>query len=459
MFDHDDSVVGLWPGERPEDLAAEDALAYEITCRELADGWVEEDRHVLPDDLEGIVAGPYLAAILSSVDPSKLNGHDAVRLMKAWARLSSHGEAGKYEAMAEVVFSAPGDADSGVFRLSEQVDYAEVEIAAALSYTRTTSRKELCRAVSLSEGLVRVRDRLSSGDIDVARMRVLDDALGHLPSDTVDTVLDQVLDDAAELTTGQLRARVGRLVMVADPDGAESSFQEGLDDRHVATVSNPDHTANFGIYSAPPDRVAAARAHIEQLARRLRVPGEERSLDQLRADVALDLLTGSCDHQEHDCCGGGRVNVTITAETLAGLSNEPAELDGFGPVIAEIGRKTVMENLDGEWVFTATDQAGNIATGTLARRPTTAQRRYLEAVYPTCVMVGCRQPAYQCDLDHRKPRAESGATHTDNLEPLCRHHHMVRHHTQWKLERLPNGDHQWTSPLGHTYIKRRGPPD
>ena len=338
------------------------------------------------------------------------------------------------------------------------MEYAEVEIAAALTYTRATSRKEMSRAVSLSEGLCRVLDRFWSGTIDLAKVRVLDDALGHFPADTVDTVLDQVLDDASGLTTGQLRARVARLVMALDPDGAKSSYEEGLAERNVATGANPDHTANFGIYSAPPDRVAAARAFVEEQARALKTEGEERTVEQLRVDVALDLLSGACD-QHGASRGGGRVNVTISAETLAGLSDEPAVLEGFGPVIAEIGRKTVMESIDGEWRFTGTDQAGNIATGTLSRRPTASQRRQLEAIYPTCVMVGCRQPAYQCDLDHRKPRAEGGPTHTDNLEPLCRHHHMVRHHTQWRLERLPNGDHQWTSPLGHTYIKRRGPPD
>jgi hypothetical protein len=26
------------------------------------------------------------------------------------------------------------------------------------------------------------------------------------------------------------------------------------------------------------------------------------------------------------------------------------------------------------------------------------------------------------------------------------------------LLRLPDGDHQWTSPLGHVYVRKRGPP-
>lgn len=457
MFDHDSAVIGLLPGETPEDVMAEDALAYELTCRALADGWVEEDRQLLPDGFEDLPLA-YLGVLVSSLDPTRLNGYDLVRLMKARARLAAHHDAGKYEAMAEVAYACPSDPESEVLRSVEEVEYAAVEVAAALTLTRRSSEDQLSRAISLADRLHRVFEAFLDGKLDLARVRVFDDALGHLPDETVDEVLDRCLDEAPDLTSGQLRARLGRLVMAADPDGAKSSYEEGLAERHVETWANPDHTANFGIYSAPPDRVAAARAFVEQRARALKVDGEERTLEQLRVDVALDLLSGSCD--EHGATGGGgRVNVTISAETLAGLSDEPAILEGFGPVIAEIGRKTVMENIDGEWRFTGTDQGRPVATGTLSRRPTASQTRQIAAEYPICVMVGCRNAAYECDLDHRRPAAEGGPTQNDNLAPLCRHHHMTRHHTRWRLVRLPNGDHQWTSPLGHTYIKKRGPPD
>ena len=83
MFDHEDSVIGLWPGEMPENLVREEDLFYEIACREMADGWLEEERHLLPADLEDFLPGPYLASILHAIDPARLNGHDAVRLMQA----------------------------------------------------------------------------------------------------------------------------------------------------------------------------------------------------------------------------------------------------------------------------------------------------------------------------------------------------------------------------------------
>jgi len=462
MFDHEASVIGLWPGQRPEDLAPEDLAAeedavYEHTCREMADGWLPEDRHLLPDDLEGLMPGPYLAAILHALDPGRLNGYDAVRVMQARSRLTSHNEAGKLRAMAEVAFSPPGNANSPVERDSIEVEFVAAEIAAGLTLTQSSSKTELSRALSLNGRLHRVWSALSAGSIDLARARVFEKALGHLPGDTIDLVLDQILVDAGNLTTGQLRARLSRLILAADPDGSASAFEEGLADRGVATYPNPDQTGSFLVHNSSPVDIAAARAYVEELARRLKTAEEPRSLDEIRADVALDLLQGKCVHMREPS-QGGRTNLLVSADTLLGLSNEPGELEGYGPVMAEIARKTARENVNGDWVFTVTDNGRPVATGTLSRRPTAAQKRHLEAVYPTCVFPGCRQPSFQCDLDHRKPHSQGGPTHNDNLGPLCRHHHVVRHHAPWQLLRLPDGDHQWTSPLGHVYVRKRGPP-
>jgi hypothetical protein len=302
---------------------------------------------------------------------------------------------------------------------------------------------------------------LSRGEIDLARVGVFDQQLGHLPDEMVDQVLDRVLEQASGLTTGQLRARVARLVLETDPDGAKSSFREGLEERKVCTYANPDLTGNFVISSADPAALAVARRHVEETARHVRsIDDTGRTLDQIGADVALDLLSGKCGHYRHaNTVGARRTNVTVSAETLARLSDQPGELDGYGPVFAEIARKTVRENIDGEWVFTVADNGTPVATGTPSRRPTAGQRRRVEADYPTCVMVGCRQPAHQCDLDHRRPHAEGGPTHNHNLGPLCRHHHMVKHHSRWRVRRLHNGDHQWTSPLGHSYTRKRDPPE
>jgi hypothetical protein len=60
--------------------------------------------------------GVLQAAVADSVDRTRLNGHDAVRLMQAEARLASHFEAGKLATMSEVAHSPGGSPGSPVER-------------------------------------------------------------------------------------------------------------------------------------------------------------------------------------------------------------------------------------------------------------------------------------------------------------------------------------------------------
>jgi len=88
---------------------------------------------------------------------------------------------------------------------------------------------------------------------------------------------------------------------------------------------------------------------------------------QLRRDVALDLLQRKCVHGVTD--GGGGVDITVPGATLAGLSDESGDLGGYGPVFAEIARKTVMESVGGSCRFiiaAKTTAAGNCNDSTTA---------------------------------------------------------------------------------------------
>lgn len=239
------------------------------------------------------------------------------------------------------------------------------------------------------------------------------------------------------------------------PKVGNTACNRGSKTGKVVSYQNPDLTGSIGILSAHPHDVAEARSHIHELARSLKTGDDVRTLAQVENDVAIDLLKG---RQFQAGGGGGRTNITVPLTTLLELSDQPGELDGYGPVIAEIARKVTARNMDGEWTFVATDNGQPMATGTLARRPTNAQKRWIRANYPTCVFPGCRQPAIQTDLDHTTPRSEGGATENHNLAPLCRHHHRLRHLTEWTYRLLPNGHHEWTSPQGHTYVRKRDPP-
>jgi hypothetical protein len=267
-------------------------------------------------------------------------------------------------------------------------------------------------------------------------------------------VVERITPEAGRFTAGQLGARLRGLCIEADPEGAADRYRQAVEERRVVAEPTGDGTAHLFGTDLPPDRVAAAMNRINHLARTLRGGAEARTMDQLRADVFLDLLEGTT------ATGGGTVDIVVDLATLARLADSPGVLGGYGPVVADIARQVAESQVDAGWRYTLTDpETGlRLADGPVRRRPTPRQRRTAESRHRTCVFPGCRMPATGCDLDHRQPFAQGGPTVVGNLAPLCRHDHHLRHAAGWSYEQLPDGDVQWTSPLGHRHTTSGRPP-
>lgn len=261
------------------------------------------------------------------------------------------------------------------------------------------------------------------------------------------------------MTTGELGAWIRKLCVDDDPQEAKERYDRSVADRRVVAQPMVEGTANLSGHNLPPDRVTAITRRINKMARSLRGGEETRTMDQLRADIYLDLLQGTCGTTAGvGSEARGVVHLTVDLDTLAGLNDHSGELNGFAPVISDITRRVAADQHDAQWQYTVTDtRTGEIHTGTTRRRPTRSQRRRIEARDRTCVFPGCRMPAIDSDIDHKKTWQEGGATTEDNLVPLCRRDHCLKHNG-WIYEILDNGDCCWTSPLGHTYTSQRAPP-
>jgi hypothetical protein len=121
-------------------------------------------------------------------------------------------------------------------------------------------------------------------------------------------------------------------------------------------------------------------------------------------------------------------------------------------VVADIARQVADRHTDGRWQATVLDERGDPLAVAVRRRPTAYQARQVRARHRTCVFPGCRRPARRSDLDHITRFVDGGPTRERNLAPLCRFHHRAKDEGKWRYRRRPNGDHVWTSPLGHTYV-------
>lgn len=400
----------------------------------------------LPAGLDGMAPGPELGQLLAAIELSELSGFDRVVVMRAHQRMASHHQARVFEAMA-AISDLMNDWDDDVELASEA---AAAEIRAALCLTRRAADFELGFAVELVTRVPRVWEALVTGLIDLRRARVLVSATSHLPVETARQVVERIIDRAARMTTGQIGAVLRRLAVEADPEESVNKYRQAHGERRLILEPTVEGTANLLGLDLPPDRVEAILGRIGLLARNLKTGGETRTLDQLRADVFLDLLEGN---QMDVATRRGVVDIHVDLQTLAGLAETPGELAGFGPVIADIARQVTERQQDSEWRWTLTDSETGLPVdnGITRRRPSTPQRRQVLTRNPTCVFPGCRMPATDCDLDHRVPWSQGGPTSPDNLAPLCRHDHRIRHQTGWKHQPLPAGDHHWTSPLGHQY--------
>jgi hypothetical protein len=339
---------------------------------------------------------------------------------------------------------------------TDEPDFEADEIRAALCLTRNAAEEALLAAALLFERFPALGQGLREGWLDLARARVIAEGLLGLSPEQGSRAVELLMPFAPSMTTGQLRARVAKLAIEIDPESARKSYEEGMKGRRVWAGRNPDGTAGlFGLDLAA-DRVAEAMRRIHQLARAAKTADDERSADQIRADIFLDLLTGSMDPS---ATGSGHLDLRVDLTTLAGLNENPGEIPGWGPVIADVARQVAERQPKATWQVTVTGAEDEVVwTGTTRRRPTAAMRRYVEVTRAVCVFPGCRMPASQSDLNHNQPWSEGGPTAVWNLEPGCRHDHRLIHEGGWKLERIGPSRWQWTSPLGRTYSVGPDPP-
>ncbi len=431
----------------PEVLSGEreDQLAFEATLDALAHAETTPDRHELPP-LEDIPVGPYLATLLEHYDPTQLNGHDVMRLLKARERQSAHTQARCMYDAVESSYSAAGGRDSAVERIDEQFEYAADEIRAALTLTRRAAEYRLSFATDLIERLPMVWRLLDEGLIDVARARVFSDGTAHLSKDTAERIVDLLADVAPRLTTGQLRYRISKLCMSLDPEDAEERERHARGERKVVIEPTTDGTADIHLLDFA---IADARAIGRRInAHMISLKKEDRSgrtHDQLRADIARDLLLGG----DATSNGRGIVDIRVPASTLDGGS-EPGEILGVGPVTADTARKLVQTSPNAEHILTLVDDHSRPThIRTLSRHATKTIRRHIETLQPHCAFPGCMAPAGDCDYDHLLPWSAGGETSTLNGGPKCDHDHELKDQG-WSHSRQ-RGQDKWISRLGHVY--------
>jgi hypothetical protein len=410
----------------------------------------------LPDGFADLPPGPVLAAVLSTVDPTTLSGQDLVELLAARNRQACHDQARQLQTIRELAYSLPGPVGGPPLRRTIVDPHADSEIAFALTWTDYTANLMLSVAFTVLEKVPAVGEAMLAGRCDLDKAKVFTTELADSDKPQARRVVARILPEVHRLTTGQLRDALRRLILTIDPDAARTRHDKAVADRCVQHQEFANGTAAIAATYLPKDKAAAAFDHVDAIARAAKAAGHDgRTIDQLRADIAADLLAGvdpTLAGAANPAARKGTIHLTLNLSTLACLDDLPGDVAGFGPVIADIARQTAQQMAEhAQWRFSVHHDNGSLAAeGRLHYRPTTAQAHFINARDRTCRAPGCRRPARRCDHDHNLDWALGGPTLITNLCCLCRRHHRAKHLGHYAVHHGPHGI-DWTTPRGQRY--------
>ena len=222
----------------------------------------------------------------------RLSDEELIGLIRSHRRQASAAQAGELAAVAELAARRRAEAQADGVRDCLAVDAGTDEIAAALTLTGRAAQLLTGRATEMTD-LPRTFAALAAGQIDMPKALVLLTGLAGQEPELAHAVEAQVLGRAPAQTTGQLRACLNRALLAADPAAAERRRQR--EEKYARIEQTPEPggvTATLGGRYLPVTATVAAWNRISALARQLKGTGADGSLDELRVQVYLALLTG-----------------------------------------------------------------------------------------------------------------------------------------------------------------------
>jgi Domain of unknown function (DUF222) len=242
-----------------------------------------------------LAPGPVLAGLVANARADglgKLTDDELIGVLRAGRRLASWSASVELAAAGDLVRRRLGQEAAGETGMAEHID---AEIAAALTLTGRAAGGLLDLAMALGRLPLTAR-ALAAGVIDLPRVMVIADEVAGLGSEHIAGVEERVLARAGGQTTTQVRAATHRAVRAADPSATRRRREQAAREARVERWAEHAGTAALAGRDLPPTGALAADQHLTGLAGALRAAGAAGTMDQLRAQVFLALLTGQPVH-------------------------------------------------------------------------------------------------------------------------------------------------------------------
>ncbi|MET1089673.1 MAG: DUF222 domain-containing protein, partial [Arthrobacter sp.] len=373
-------------------------------------------------------------------------------------------------------------------RLHERT-YAEMsaieEIAAVLTISSPAAAALLTQARHLTS-LPLAMDALAAGTISWQHARIIADESEGLGPAGATALTGHFFDPNAphpargaapgELSPSRFRAKVRAWRERHHPQTLEKRHAKSAADRRMEYTPDRDGMAWLSLY-LPADTANAIWNRTTALARGLQHPREPRTITQLRPDIAASLLLGAAtalrpdqdtsrgqnttgEGNRDDVLALGQVPapkadvlVTVPVFALLGLTDEPAHLDGYGPIPTSMARKLLTHGAGSFYrVLVDPRDGAPLEIGRTNYRVTKVMKKALQLRDGKCTFPGCNNRSLDNDTDHLQAWQHGGTTGISNLAQLCPKHHRLKHNSGWTptpaTKTQPPG---WTSPTGRHY--------
>ncbi|OXM57473.1 HNH endonuclease [Amycolatopsis thailandensis] len=385
---------------------------------------------LLEELADPVVLGSVNAAVLS------LEDNDCVALAQAASAGIARLEAVRFRALAQLS------------RHREGARSVVQEVALALSLVDNHAGAMVAAAEALTTRLPRTLNLMDEGKLAGFNAQKVAAATAWL-SDENALAADALLEDRLpDRNSTQVRKAASNAAISVDREGADKRAEHSREGRRLSLRQGETGVASIEVEDGPAEKVTAAYQRIDREARALRTGGETRTLDQLRADIALDLLLGG----QGGTSERAEVFLYMDLDTYLGLNNDPAEMAGHGHLPAALARH-IASGPDTVLRRIITDPLSGqvLDLGRERYRPTAGVAEFVRVRDRECRRPGCHRPAQACDLDHAVPWQHGGHTSADDLIDLCRRDHRLKDEPGWTYHLTPDGALTITTPTGQTY--------
>jgi hypothetical protein len=313
-------------------------------------------------------------------------------------------------------------------------------------------RARLCRQ------LAELAAAAAGGDVSAEHLDRVERLSERVGIDRVAEVETVLVEAARRLDPFDLGRVCGRVLVHADPDGAQPDA--GRDFARRGITLSPFDGMVLVRGQLDPEGGAALTAALDAL---MGAPGpdELRIPAQRRADALVELARGVPREGAAPAVGGARPQVALllTPENLVDRgSPEPAHLEWVGDVPDPVAQRIACD-ADVWRVITDPANGRPLDVGRAYRLVPHWLRKALYARDRGCRFPGCHAPAAWTDAHHIRSWAAGGLTDLDNLVLLCRFHHGLVHEAGWSIRYdLWTGAVTVTRPDGRPYeITARAP--